>query len=72
MQTEDIFNAIYDRYTQVLVPIADKELDSVWNKVALMDSIRKTYEQVPETAFIHIIQEHIQKQLEEIVRTAAP
>ncbi len=70
VQTEDMFNAIYDSHARLLAPMINKELDSIWNKAALMNSLRKTYDQVPETAFIHIIQEHIQKKLEELVRMA--
>lgn len=69
-QTESILHAIYDSHAKPLTPMLRQELDVIWDEAALMDSIRKTYEQIPETAFIHIMQEHIQKKLEEIIRIA--
>ena len=69
-QTVDILAAIHDSHSKLLTAMTDGYQEPIWDPETTADTLKQAYDQMPEMAFVHTIQEYIHKKLERMVRAS--
>lgn len=66
-QTEDVFIAIDESHRELLITMSDEGQEPIWDPETTATILKELYDEVPETAFIHMIQQHIESKLERMI-----